>query len=271
MKVETTCLECKKTLYVWPFRLKKVKGNGIYCSRECANKSQVRNDRISASHGGKLILKCSQCKKPFRTYPYRVKINKKGNFCSSQCWGKFYTLPEGMLKEHKQKWIRENQELIQEGQKKWRKENKKYLQNEAHKHYVNNKDVYIKRAKISAKEKMIRYRKDEDFNRYEVIKSAQFIYNKKKKDPSWWKKVNKKNKEFSVKQNNESKEWAGNAKQLWMGSEIDYLKENYLTKTNYEMAIHLGRSYKAVCSRMGYCYKQHHWPTKSRKLKGVFY
>jgi hypothetical protein len=269
-KIETTCLECKKTFLTHPCRFKNIKSGGIFCSRECRNKSQLLKDRISLSHGGKLILKCSNCKKEFRTYPYRVKQNE-GNFCSRKCYGEFYALPEEVLKEHKQKWIRENQELIKEGQKKWRKENWNHIQKEAHKHYTNNKDEYLKRAKIGHKKYLIKYKNNEDFNRHQVIKSAQFIQEKKKKNPKWYAKVSEKQKEYETKKNNESKEWASSARQLWMGSEMDYLKENYLTKSNYEMAIHLGRSNKAVYARMYYCYKHYHWPRRLRKLKGVYY
>ena len=268
MKVKVVCLECGKTFEVHPCRMKR--GTVGFCSTKCKNISKIVKERISLGHGGKTLLNCDSCKKEFRTYPYRIRQNKK-NFCSSKCYGKFYSLSDEVLKQHKKDWVKKNKEHLKKWTIEYRKKNKKYLQEYAKKDYLDKKEYYFKRAKVAYKKKMFRYKNDEDFNRYNVIKVIKFRNKKAKLNPKWKIEENIKRKVYEKKLNDDTKEWAENSRTSWLSSQIDYLKENYMKKTNYEMAIPLGRSMKSIYGKLFRCYQLYNWPRRQRKLKGVYY
>ncbi len=79
------CANCSKKFRVEGYR----KAKNFYCSRECRKTSK--------------IIKCSYCYKEFKRKPAIIKRNKKNQFCSQECMGKWQS--ENKRGENSNTWL----------------------------------------------------------------------------------------------------------------------------------------------------------------------
>lgn len=82
-KIERVCKACNKIFYVQPYIVKD--GEGIYCSRECANVGfslYHSGENAPNWQGGQVELTCVICGKPYKTDRHRADTSKT---CSWDC------------------------------------------------------------------------------------------------------------------------------------------------------------------------------------------
>lgn len=73
-RVDRTCIECDKSFQTFRSELKKCKGAGSFCSKEC-------------QANGHLFMNCQICNKEFKAYKSDLERGNK-RFCSQVCYNK---------------------------------------------------------------------------------------------------------------------------------------------------------------------------------------
>ena len=83
-KIPYDCDYCGKEIFLYPYEMRKLQQNPSihkYCSKDCANKSKVKNNDNSKIE----IKECKKCGKIFYTYHHNQK------FCSKLCSSSFHS------------------------------------------------------------------------------------------------------------------------------------------------------------------------------------
>lgn len=88
------CAKCQKSIWIPPYRRKSYIGRKankhFFCSKECAKIGMIR--KKGKDHwqwkGGIQKKQCEHCHKFYNCMVARIKVSK---FCSSKCWGKYWS------------------------------------------------------------------------------------------------------------------------------------------------------------------------------------
>lgn len=197
-----------------------------------------------------ITVNCPQCRKDFRTYPYRLKQSEKV-YCSAVC---SHASKRITLEEKKSRRVargKQYRETHQEQRKEWYKKKKEHISELSHKNYIKNKDAYLQRANEQYKKRKVDYHKDEKKNLWENIKVVRWRKAKAEKDPEWKRRQN----ETRLRRLDEVKaeaieNGAAFKGREWTDGEVAFIEKNHKTMTTLQMALKLDRTYDGVRSAL---------------------